>query len=427
MLKRTEVFIVRYNGGIAMNYIFIDSDGKNTKVGTVEDDILTEFYSEEINNESLYGNIYRGRVENVLKGMECAFVDIGEEKNGFLKLKDALPKENMYKGEHYKVEDIIKGGEEVIVQVVKEASETKGAKITTHISLPGRYLVLTPYSNQINVSKKIIEDNRRNRLKKIGKRIIHDDIGIIFRTVSEKADESILKDEYNALVDIYLKIESQRNFLPTPKLLYKDLDLVYQIVRDRFNDRYNKIIVNNKEIYNNLLLLDDYFTEKLKEKIELDLDFSVEYNTRIQTGIKEALNRKVSLKSGGYIVIDETEALTAIDVNTGNYIGSYSLRETVLKTNLEAAEEIARQIKLRDIGGIIIVDFIDMKDEDHTSKVLSQLSKEFLKDRNKPSVIDVTKLSLVEITRRKTKPTLDSQVTETCPRCNGAGRIRTKG
>lgn len=410
-----------------MNYIFIDSDGKNTKVGTVEDDILTEFYSEEINNESLYGNIYRGRVENVLKGMECAFVDIGEEKNGFLKLKDALPKENMYKGEHYKVEDIIKGGEEVIVQVVKEASETKGAKITTHISLPGRYLVLTPYSNQINVSKKIIEDNKRNRLKKIGKRIIHEDIGIIFRTVSEKTDESILKDEYNALVDIYLKIEGQRNFLPTPKLLYKDLDLVYQIVRDRFNDRYNKIIVNNKEIYNNLLLIDDYFTEKLKEKIELDLDFSVEYNASIQTGIKEALNRKVSLKSGGYIVIDETEALTAIDVNTGNYIGSYSLRETVLKTNLEAAEEIARQIKLRDIGGIIIVDFIDMKDEDHTSKVLSQLSKEFLKDRNKPSVIDVTKLSLVEITRRKTKPTLDSQVTETCPRCNGAGRIRTKG
>ncbi|NLL81486.1 MAG: Rne/Rng family ribonuclease [Tissierellia bacterium] len=408
-----------------MNYIFIDFNDEKTRVGIVEEGRLAEFYSEENSKEALYGNVYRGRVTNVLKGMDAAFIDIGEEKNAYLHLKDALNKEQLYSKETYNLEDVIKGGEEIIVQIIKEPHGTKGAKVTTHISLPGRYIVLTPYSNKINVSKKIVNNEEINRLRRIGKEIRKNSIGIIFRTASRDVERSILEEEYKSLMDLYLKIEGQRNFLPTPKLLYKDLDLVYQIVRDKFNDKDTKIIVNNKEIYKNLLLLDEFFSNKLAQRVELDLDFSVDNNMSIQMDIKEALDRKVSLKSGGYIVIDETEALTAIDVNTGKYVGAFSLEDTVLRTNLEAAEEISRQIRLRDIGGIIIIDFIDMRDKEHISNVLSKLSKAFIKDRNKPTIVDLTKLCLVEITRKKTKPTLDSQVTTICPTCNGLGRVRT--
>lgn len=407
-----------------MNYIFIDSKEDKTKVGIVEDNRLVEFYSEEINNESLVGNVYRARVINVLRGMDAAFVDIGESKNAYLQLKDALHKDQLYTKEKYELEDVIKSGEEIIVQVIKDPLGSKGPKVTTHISLPGRYLVLTPYSNKVNVSKKIRNNQEINRLREIGYKIIEKDMGIIFRTMSEGIDENILQDEYKSLMDIYLKIERERNFLPTPKLLYKDHDLVYQIVRDKFNDKDTKIIVNNKEIYKNLLLLEDFLSYNLEDKIELNLEFSVDRDMKIQMDMKEALDRVVPLKSGGYIVIDETEALTAIDVNTGKYIGAYSLGDTVLRTNLEAAEEISRQIRLRDIGGIIIVDFIDMKEPDHISKVLSKLSESFIKDRNKPHIVDVTKLCLVEITRKKTRPTLDSKTSTICPTCNGRGRVR---
>lgn len=407
-----------------MNYIFIDSDKEKTKVGIVEDNRLVEFYSEEINNETLFGNVYRARVTNVLRGMDAAFVDIGEEKNAYLQLKDALHKDQMYTKEKYDLDEVIKSGEEVIVQVIKEPLGNKGPKVTTHISLPGRYLVLTPYSNKVNVSKKIRSNSEVNRLKNIGNQIIENDMGIIFRTLAVDVDENLLHEEYKSLMDVFLRIEKERSFLPTPKLLYKDLDLVYQIVRDKFNEKDTKIIVNNKEIFNNLLLLEDYFSYNLGDKILLNLDFSVENDMKIQMDIKEALDRVVSLKSGGYIVIDETEALTAIDVNTGKYVGAYSLGDTVLRTNLEAAEEISRQIRLRDIGGIIIIDFIDMKEKNHISKVLSKLSESFIKDRNKPHIVDVTKLCLVEITRRKTRPTLDSKISTICPTCNGRGRVR---
>ncbi|WFA09497.1 Rne/Rng family ribonuclease [Tissierella sp. Yu-01] len=407
-----------------MNYIFIDSDKEKTKVGIVEDNRLVEFYSEEINNETLFGNVYRARVTNVLRGMDAAFVDIGEEKNAYLQLKDALHKDQMYTKEKYDLDEVIKSGEEVIVQVIKEPLGNKGPKVTTHISLPGRYLVLTPYSNKVNVSKKIRNNSEVNRLKNIGNQIIENDMGIIFRTLAVDVDENLLHEEYKSLMDVFLRIEKERSFLPTPKLLYKDLDLVYQIVRDKFNEKDTEIIVNNKEIYNNLLLLEDYFSYNLGDKILLNLDFSVDNDMKIQMDMKEALDRVVSLKSGGYIVIDETEALTAIDVNTGKYVGAYSLGDTVLRTNLEAAEEISRQIRLRDIGGIIIIDFIDMKEKNHISKVLSKLSESFIKDRNKPHIVDVTKLCLVEITRKKTRPTLDSKISTICPTCNGRGRVR---
>lgn len=407
-----------------MNYIFIDSKEGINRIGIIEDNRLVEFYTEEIENESIVGNVYRARVLNVLSGMEAAFVDIGEEKNAFLYLKDSLSKEQLYTKEKYRISDILKGGEETIVQVVKEPLGSKGPKVTTHISIPGRYIVLTPYSHKINISRKINNEEEVNRLKSIGNEIKEDNIGIIFRTNAENIEKDKLYTEYKNLLSIYRKIEKERTFLPTPKLIYKELDLAYQIVRDTFNDRNFEIIVNSKDVYNKLITYEENFAYGLKDKIILNKDFSIDNNMQIQMDIKEALDRKVPLKSGGSIVIDETEALTAIDVNTGKFVGGFTLGDTVLKTNLEAVVEIARQVRLRDIGGIIIVDFIDMKDKDHISTVVSKMSDAFNRDRNKPHIIDVTKLCLVEITRKKIRPTLDRKTSVICPTCNGRGRIR---
>lgn len=406
-----------------MNYIFIDSIEGVNKVGIVEDNRLVEYYTQEENKDKLVGNIYRARIETVLPGMEAAFVDIGEGKNAYLNVKDALNREQIYSREQYKINDVVKGGEEVIVQVIKESQGTKGPKVTTRISIPGRYLVLTPYSNKINVSRKIESFKDVNNLKKLGRKIIKDEMGIIFRTLAEGVDEGLLIDEYNQLCDIYTRIERERNFLPCPKLLYRELDLVFQIVRDSFNDKNHRIILNNKDIYEKLLLLEDYFSYSLGEKIVLDKKFSIDKDKMVMNDINQALDRKVVLKSGGHIVIDETEALTAVDVNTGKYVGSYSLEETILLTNIEAAEEILRQIRLRDIGGIIIVDFIDMKSQKDISNVLNVLFSNINKDRNKPNVAGITKLGLVEITRKRIRPTLESRTSIVCPNCKGTGRV----
>ena len=407
-----------------MDYIFIDSVDGISKVGIVEEGRLVEYYIGEENREKLVGNIYRARIENVLEGMEAAFVDIGEGKNAYLNVNDALNPDQIRSKKKYKINEVLKGGQEIIVQVVKEGQSKKGPKVTRRISIPGRYLVLTPFSNQINVSRKISGLKAVSRLKILGKKIIKDNMGLIFRTMAEEVDESLLIQEYNKLLDIYSRIQREINFLPCPKLLYRELELVYQIVRDSFNDKNHRIIVNNVDIYDKLLLLEDYFSYDLGKKIVLDTNFSMENDPKLLGDLNQAINRKVTLPSGGHIVIDETEALTAIDVNTGKYVGDYSFEETVLLTNIEAAEEILRQIRLRDIGGIIIVDFIDMKNENHITKVLSALYTNLSKDRNKPNVAGMTNLGLVEITRKRIRSTLETRISTICPTCKGSGRIQ---
>lgn len=406
-----------------MNYIFIDSDHGVDKVGIVEDDRLVEFHSEERGRQKLVGNIYRARVTNVLQGMEAAFVDIGDSKNAYLYVKEALPRELLYDNNKYKISEIVKSGQDIIVQVIKEPSGSKGAKVTTHIELPGRYLVFTPFSSRINISRKIENSIEIRKLKEIGNRIIHKGMGIIFRTASEGIDESTLKEEYDILYNLYNKIEKERNFLPCPKLLYKEPDLGYQLVRDSYNENIDKIIVNNKDVYNNLVLMEEYYLFKFSDKIEFNKDFSITLDYTLQNDIKEALERIVLLNSGGYIVIDETEALTAIDVNTGKFVGTSSLGDTILRTNIEATEEIARQIRLRDIGGIIIVDFIDMKNKEDIPLVLSIFKKHLKKDRIKTNIIDITKLGLVELTRKKIRRSLSTDFYKKCPTCEGRGSI----
>ncbi|HZK32904.1 MAG TPA: Rne/Rng family ribonuclease [Tissierellaceae bacterium] len=406
-----------------MNYIFIDTSENVDKIGVVENNHLVEFHIEEKDDEKLLGDIYRGRVVNVLKGMSSAFVDIGGEKNAYLYVKDALPKEFLYDKKHHPINEVVKAGEEVIVQVRKEAAGTKGAKVSTHIEIPGRYIVLTPYSNKLNISRKIRNKESRKKLKATGKDMMKDGVGVIFRTVSENIDEDIIKEEYNILLNIYRKIQRERNFLPCPKLIYKEPDLGYQIIRDVYNEKIDKIIVNNKDSYKDLILMEEYFPFKFSHKIELNKDFSVDFEVNIQKDIKKALSREVYLKSGGYIVIDQLEALTIIDVNTGGFIGTKSLGDTVFKTNIEATKEIARQIRLRDLAGIIIIDFIDMRNRKHKKQLLHALKKELAKARNRANIVGITKLGLVELTRKKTRRTLGANFYIQCPHCKGSGKI----
>lgn len=407
-----------------MNYIFIDSKEKIKKMGIVEDNRLAEYFIEEKNNQKLVGNIYRARILNVLRGMDAAFLNIGEGKNAYLHVKDALNLEQMYSDKKFKINRVLTQGEDIIVQVIKDPVGNKGPKLTTHISIPARFMVLTPYSRTINVSRKISEKSEVKRLKKIGKDMIEENIGLIFRTNAEDVEEKMLIEEYRSLVRLYKKIERQKNFNPSPKLLYKEADAALKLIRDTYNEKKYKIIVNERESYKEILELEDSFSQNIKDNIEYKKNFSVDTNPVINRDLAIAQNRNVALDSGGYIVIDETEALTAIDVNTGKYTGSISLKGTILRTNLEAAEEIARQIKLRNIGGIIIIDFIDMKSRKDISKVLSSLKESFKNDKNKPNLIGITKLGLAEVTRKRLGPALSFRLMKDCENCHGTGKLK---
>ncbi|HZH93943.1 MAG TPA: Rne/Rng family ribonuclease [Tissierellaceae bacterium] len=407
-----------------MNTIYIDSrDGVN-RICIVEDGRLVEYYKEDTGRHRLLGNVYRGRVVNILRGMEAAFVDIGEDRNAYLNVKDALGREMMYSKEKLTIDQVLKQGEDIIVQVVKEPLGNKGPKVTTHLSIPGRYMVLTPYSNRVNISKKIRDQDEIERLRHLGKEIERERMGMIFRTVSQGVESDLLREEYNDLVRKFEAIEGERNYLPTPKLIYSEPVLVLQILRDYFDESKTDVVTNSRDILEYLKTTTKLRDYNLGDRLTYDPNYNMDYHMNIQMDMKEALSRMVQLKSGGYIVIDETEALTAIDVNTGKYVGNLTLSDTIVRTNIEAAVEIARQVRLRDIGGIIIIDFIDMKVQDNIDIVLGKLDKEFRKDKNKPYVVGMTKLNLVEVVRKRNRPTLDKETTIVCPTCNGRGRIR---
>lgn len=403
-----------------MNSIYIDRKGKLDRIALIEGGELVEFYNDD-SQKSILGNIYRGRVVNVLKGMSAAFVDIGVQKNGYLYIKDALNKNQMYSDESFTIDEVLKNNQQILVQVTKDPLGEKGVKLTRHLTIPSRNLVLTPFSNKVHVSKKI---GNPKELIDLGEQIIRDGIGILFRTASKDATEDILKAEYEDLVMTYYNILKEENYLPTPKLLYKEPGSLYGIIRDYYREGSYKIVSNDKDILEEIKESSYFEHYNFNNALIYDPEFSVDYHMDIQMGIKEGLSRRVDLKSGGYIVIDETEALSVIDVNTGSFTGITNLQDTVLRTNIEASYEITKQIRLRDIGGIIIVDFIDMKETENIQKLLSIMANEFKKDKNKPYIVDITKLSLVEIVRKKTRPTLDKQNTILCPTCGGKGRIR---
>lgn len=412
-----------------MNEIIIDVGVNQKRAAIMENNQLVELYIERKDTKRTLGNIYKGRVVNVLPGMQAAFVDIGLAKNAFLYVADAVSSDDIIDNKTVDInktpiQQVVKKGQEIIVQVIKEAYGSKGARVTTQITFPGRYLVYMPSTDYIGISRKITDEKERIRLKDIAEVLKDDKFGLIMRTVAEGKTQEEIEKDLAYLKKKYKRILREKNLGKAPKIIYEELDLVERVVRDIFSFKTNKLVINNWDKYNNILEQIEAYNNMLSDRIEyFDLKQNIFDYYRIQAEIDNALQKKVWLESGGYLVIDETEALTVIDVNTGKYIGSSNLEDTVLQTNIEASWEIARQIRLRNIGGIIIIDFIDMYNDEDDKKVINELEKALKNDRIRTTVLGMTKLGLVEMTRKKTGKRLSARLLRACPSCEDTGKI----
>ncbi len=406
--------------------IVLHAGEEETKVAVLEDDVVVEVYIERSLAQKLVGNIFKGRVENVLPGMQAAFVDIGLEKNAFLYVEDALPPRTWNgNGRDFptNISSLLKRGQEIIVQVVKAPLGSKGPRVTTHVTLPGRYLVLMPTMEYIGVSRRIGSEKERERLKTLAGRVKPEKMGLIVRTVAEGVEEGDLQQDVNILTQLWKKILSRAKNSSAPSLIHRDLELSQRILRDLFTEDFDRLIVDSRFEYEKIMDILEIISPRLRPKVILEMRNNIFKDYGIDQEIEKALKRKVWLRSGGYIVIDQTEALTAVDVNTGKFVGTTDLEDTVLKTNLEAAVEIARQIRLRNIGGIIIVDFIDMQREENRRRVLEALEAELKKDKTKTNILGITQLGLLELTRKKVRPSLAEVLQKPCPYCEGRGKV----
>ncbi|MBS6023229.1 MAG: Rne/Rng family ribonuclease [Paeniclostridium sordellii] len=392
-----------------MKNIVIESLVTSQKVAVLEDGILSELFIEDSYNIKTVSNIYRGVVRKALKGIEAYFVDIGTEKLAYLSMKN---------------NESIKCGQDVLVQINKESIGTKGAKLNTEISFAGRYLVYIPSNDRLTISNKIKSEKERFRIKKIVQNIDKDFTGII-RTEAIGCSKEELEKDIEDLKFEHNRVLKEFKLGIGPKLLYKDLDFASKYVKDNVNDSVEKIIVNNEEKYEELKSVLNYVNKDYKNKLVLENNKDVFDLYSVQSQIDKCLGRKVWLKSGGYLIIDKTEALSVIDVNTGKFTGNSNLEETVYKTNIEAAKEISRLLRIRDMAGIIIVDFIDMQKSEYKKNLIDILSKETLKDKRKTNVMGITKLGLVEIARRREKDSIDSYYLKNCDICKSGERIKS--
>ncbi len=445
--------------------ILINITPQETRVAFLENGILQEIMIERNSNQGIVGNIYKGTVSRVLPGMEAAFIDIGQDRAAFLHASDLrFPKAVIYNGgdqdfnkEEFEVPSISKllhTGKQVLVQAIKDPLGTKGARLTMHVTIPSRYIVLMPDTDTIGVSSKIEDEEERIRLKEIiakARKTQLDELipvesesepnseeektgkatelapyskyGYIARTAAEGIDEEALKADMAFLVKLWKQVSS--NHLDT-QLIYSDLPLVQRVLRDLVAEDIQSIKVDSRETYFSLHEFAKTFIPELVDKIEHytgERPIFDMYN--VEDEIQKSLKRKVQLKSGGYLIIDQTEAMTTIDVNTGGFVGHRNLEETIFKTNLEAAQTIARQLRLRNLGGIIILDFIDMQEKDHKEQVLMALEKALEPDSAKTSVTQLSSLGLVEMTRKRTRESLEHILCESCPTCEGRGYIKT--
>ena len=395
-----------------MQEILVNVDKQRNKtIVVVENGRLVEKYQENDGAERLEGNIYIGKVQNVLLGMQAAFVDIGKEKNTFIHIRDVMPKASNETGNKneplnkYNIKDYIRTEMPILVQVKKDSTSKKGARVSTHMNISGRYIVLMPNSEFITVSKKIEDIKEKNRLLNIVKPIVPKGYGIIIRTSAEGKNETEIKEDLDKLIkkwqnilEKYNNLKKQKTFIP--KIIYKNQGIIEKLILDLVDKELTRIIANDETTYAEI--------EKDIKNMQLDSDIKLELKKGetvldiydLETQLEKADNRKVWLKCGGFITIDKTEALTAIDVNTGKYIGNKDMEQTVYKVNEEATIEIAKQLRLRDIGGIIIIDYIDMENKDDKEKILKELEENLKKDRSKTQVIGFTPLDLLEMTRK---------------------------
>ena len=411
--------------------ILVNSDNRATRVAILENNKLVELYIERPLEQRIVGNLYKGSVANVLPGMQAAFVDIGLEKNAFLYVDDVYTDDDdKPHPPRTNIDKLLKVGEEIIVQVIKEPFGSKGARATGQVTIPGRYLVLVPGADYVGISRRIDSQVEKERLRRIAGKLRPPEMGLIVRTVAEGAKERALAQDLQFLMQLWHLVLARFQQKTAPALLYQDLALTCRIARDLFVEDFNSFLVDNEHEYEKVCEILDCFSPqpqpKLKRKVKhYREDEPIFERYGVEKELERALQRQVWLKSGGYLVFDEAEALTVVDVNTGRYIGKRNLAQTILKTNLEAAEEIARQIRLRDIGGIIIIDFIDMAVEQHRRKVLAKLNESIKHDRTKTYVLGLTSLGLVEMTRKKVRQDLAEVLQQHCPYCGGSGRVFT--
>jgi ribonuclease G len=411
-------------------------------VALLENAQLTELFIERTVERHLVGNIYKGTVKSVVPGIEAAFVDVGQGKNGFLYVSDVTDVledcdiDEADDGEDYRprskrrrklrIEDMLKRGQEVMVQVVKEPMGTKGMRLTNYISLPGRYLVLMPTVNHVGVSRKIEDEKERDRLRKIAIELRPPGLGIIVRTLGEGKGKEEIAADIKYLAGLWHKVVRRRDSMPAPSQLHQDLGQIARVVRDVLNDDIDRFIIDSKPDYDTVLNLLDNLAPQLKASVQLyraSVPLFEKYDLEAQ--IEKALRKKVWLPSGGSIIIDQAEALTTIDVNTGKFTGKRKLEDTVFKTNMEAAREIARQVRLRDIGGIIVVDSIDMEKTSNQQKLLKEFEDAFKADRSKTYILGMTELGLVQMTRKRVKLSLTPSLCEPCPYCGGTGWVKS--
>jgi len=417
--------------------ILMNVTPQESRVAILENGVLQEILIERTDNESIVGNIYKGKVCRVLPGMEAAFIDIGMSKSAFLHASDlSFSPKAVFNGDMDEksaqppsISKLLYEGKKVLVQVIKDPLGTKGARLTTHVTIPSRYLVLMPNAKTVGISSKIESSEERARLKQV----VHDaneeissTHGYIIRTAADGVKEELIRKDIDFLNKLWISIGEMEESAPKGSIIYSDLPLVKRILRDVVGEDITSVRVDSRETASAVISFCDKYVTELDglvshypgERPIFDL-----YG--VEDEIQKALKRQVQLKSGGYLIVDQTEAMTTIDVNTGGFVGHRNLEETIFKTNLEAAQAIARQLRLRNLGGIIILDFIDMKDNEHKQLVLDALAKALAKDSTKTTISSVSSLGLVEMTRKRTSESLGHILCESCPTCHGRGYVKT--
>ncbi|WP_029934300.1 ribonuclease G [Thiomicrospira pelophila] len=411
--------------------VLVNITPNETRVAWVENGVLQEVWVERTKKRGLVGNIYWGRVDRVLPGMQAAFVDIGLDRAAFLHVSDLSQAliEQRAPNDPEDISKLLYEGQKLMVQVVKDPLGTKGARVTMQISLPSRLLVYMPAETTLGVSQKIDQPEERDRLKDVIRQIQETqevEGGFILRTVAEGADFHEIRADLTYLQRLWQGIVSKSTQAKKPKLIYEDLPLYLRILRDIPNEGIEKIRVDSAETFQKMQAFAKMYVLEVTDKLghyKGDRPIFDLYN--IEDEIQSALEKRVMLKSGGYLIIDQTEAMTTIDVNTGGFVGHKNLEETIYRTNLEATQAIARQLRLRNLGGIIILDLIDMDDKEHRAHVYEALSKALARDRVKTSISEISRLGLIEMTRKRTRESLERILCQPCPMCNGRGVVRT--
>jgi ribonuclease G len=435
--------------------ILVNAGVTETRLAVQDGNLLTELYVERADRRSIVGNVYKGVVTNVLPGMQAAFVDIGLSKDAFLYAGDyianlgaeeaappaddeaaeidegdgegdvdALPEPR--RQAVAPIEEMLRKGQEVLVQVSKESLGTKGARVTSFVSIPGRYIVYMPQSRHVGVSRRIHDDAERDRLRAIVKGLPAQTGGFIVRTVAEGKGEEELAADIQFLSRLWAQVQARFESARAPSLLHAEMDVTFRVVRDLFSPEVEEFVVDSPAAHDKALEYATQLVPQLASRVKRwDKDQPIFDATGIEREIEKALRRRVWLKSGGYIVIDHTEALVAIDVNTGKYVGKRDFEETVLKINLEAATEVVRQIRLRDLGGIIIIDFIDMERAEHRDQVFKALRRALADDKARTNVLEISELGLVEMTRKRVRQSLQSLFCAPCPTCKGSGVVKS--